>query len=174
MSSTFKQDQAKLQRRPSGSDLPAQLHGCSMAFLLLLTGMTREKLKEASQDEGNEEDHDWRTLMWQVRGKKFWVLIFLMRDIRKEKGRKKMLVRKFPSKDSHGKIFWRSPVFSSAYYIWLSCTAQLSSLKLLKAFLLRRAIFPPVHLPWKTGFPPSEAEPSEAELAWTIKLIACP
>lgn len=43
--------------------------------------------------------------MWQMREKKFWVLIFLMRDIKKEKGRKKMLVRKFPSKYSHGKIF---------------------------------------------------------------------
>lgn len=29
-----------------------------MALLLSLTGMTRQKLKEASQHEGNEEDHD--------------------------------------------------------------------------------------------------------------------
>lgn len=58
ISSTFKHDQAKLQGRPSESDLPAQLHGCPLALLLLPIGMTREKLKEASQDEGNEEDHD--------------------------------------------------------------------------------------------------------------------
>lgn len=58
MFSTFKQDQAKLQRRPSESDLPAQLYGCPIALLLLPTGMAREKLKETSQDEGNEEDHD--------------------------------------------------------------------------------------------------------------------
>lgn len=163
MSSTFKQDQAKLQRRPSESDLPAQLHGCPLALLLPPTGMTRERLKEAPQDEGNEEEHDCPEGHWCGRSERksfrVWVSSFLMREIKKTKLERKCLWENSHPKTVMAEIFSRSPVFRSAYYIWLSCTAQLCSQKLLKAFLLRRAILRPIHLPWKTGFPPSEAEP---------------
>lgn len=103
--------------------------------------------------------------MWRVREKKFWVLIFLMRAIKKKKKRKKMLVRKLSFKDSDGGNISKKPSLQLCllHLIELHCTAQFS--KVVKSFPSKKGYPPSYSSAMKNRFPTIRSRTFEAELA---------
>lgn len=106
-----------------------QLHGCPLALLALLVGVSREELKGSPTCEESEKENKegQRGIGWEFG---CWVFPW-------EGGGKKELERRLLWENSLPKtlvvgILSRSQVFRPTYGIWLSCTVQLSSQKLLK------------------------------------------